>query len=78
MKAVRQPEGVAPNLTVAERVLLFRIPSGTDWQKASVSGATVTAVVAKGLVERDRAALLTLTDQGRAALAALLKNGNPT
>ena len=78
MKAVRQPEGVAPNLTVAERVLLFRIPSGTDWQKASVSGATVTAVVAKGLVERVRAALLTLTDRGRAALAALLKNGNPT
>jgi ATP-dependent DNA ligase len=30
------------------------------------------------VVERVRAALLTLTDQGRAALAALLKNGNPT
>jgi hypothetical protein len=77
MKAVRKPEGVAPNLTVAERVLLFCIASGTDWQKAGVSGATVTAVVVKGLIERDRAARLTLSEQGRAALAALLKNGNP-
>jgi hypothetical protein len=58
-------------------VLLFCIASGTDWQKASITGATVTAMAVNGLVERDPAARLTLTQQGRVALAALLKNGNP-
>lgn len=55
-----------------ERLLLFRVGSGTDWQRAGVTGETVTALVAKGLLVRDGAGRLTLTDDGRAALQALL------
>jgi hypothetical protein len=61
-------------LTVPERVLLFCVASGTDWQRASVTGETVTLMVVKGLVERDASGRLTLTEQGRAALDALLKD----
>jgi len=57
---------------VRERLLLFRVGSGTDWQRAGVTGETVTALVAKGLLVRDGAGRLTLTDDGRAALQALL------
>jgi hypothetical protein len=57
---------------VRERLLLFRVGSGTDWQRAGVTGETVTALVAKGLLVRDGAGRFTLTDDGRAALQALL------
>jgi hypothetical protein len=57
-------------LDAPERILLFCIASGTDWQKAGVTGETVTVMVVKGLVERDVAPRLT---QGRAAFLALLK-----
>jgi hypothetical protein len=49
-----------------------RARSGTDWEHAGIPGATVTAVVIRGLVERDAANRLTLTEQGRAALDELL------
>jgi hypothetical protein len=55
-----------------ERVLLFCAASGTDWLHAGVTGETVTAVVVKGLVERDTAGALALTDRGRAVLRAML------
>ena len=44
--------------------------SGTDWQRAGVTGETVTAFVGRGLMVRE--GHLTLTDDGRAALRALL------
>jgi hypothetical protein len=53
--------------------LLFCIASGTDWQKAGVTGETVTVMVVKGLVERDAAGKFTLAGEWRAALGALLK-----
>jgi hypothetical protein len=65
---------VTPNLTVAERVLLFCVASSTDWAKAGVTDDTVTIMVGRGFIERDAAPRLTLTPQGRAALAALLKD----
>jgi hypothetical protein len=75
MKVGREPQSIAEGLTVPERTLLFCIDSGTDWQKASsVTGATVTAMVLKDLVDRDAVGRLTLTGEGRAALAALLKD----
>jgi hypothetical protein len=40
----------AADLTVRERVLLFCIASGTDWQKAGVPGETVIDVIEKGLI----------------------------
>jgi hypothetical protein len=57
-------------------MLLFCIASGTDWQKAGVTGETVTVMVVKGLIERDAAGSLSLTGEGRAALGALLKDAS--
>ena len=69
-----KPESVAASLTAAERILLFCIDSGTDWQKRPrVTGATVTAMAVRGLVERDAVGGLTLTVEGRAVLADVLK-----
>jgi hypothetical protein len=57
-----------------ERILLFCIDCRTDWQKRPrITGATVTAMVVRGLVERDAVGRLTLTIEGRAALGDLLK-----
>src|SRR5215467_2823769 len=69
-----------PKLDIAtlgarERVLLFCVASGTDWQRAGVTGETVTAMVVRGLVVRDAQGRLALTDAGRAALRALLPGG---
>jgi hypothetical protein len=55
--------------------LLFCIASGTDRFKAGITDAVVTSVVVKGLVDRDAGGTLALMDGGRAALAALLKEG---
>jgi hypothetical protein len=62
----------APALTIPERLLLFCVASGTDWEHAGVTGATVTAMVVRGVIERDAGGRLRLTPQGRAALDALL------
>jgi hypothetical protein len=63
---------VAADLSTLERVLLFCLASGTEWAEAGVTGATVTAMVVRGLVDRDSAARLVLTRDGRAVLDALL------
>jgi hypothetical protein len=60
---------VAADLSTPERVLLFCLASGTEWAEA---GATVTAMVVRGLVDRDAAARLVLTPDGRGVLGALL------
>jgi hypothetical protein len=49
-----------------------------DLQKAGVTGATVTAMAVRGLIERDAAARLSLTDEGREVLAALLLGRVPS
>jgi hypothetical protein len=59
-------------LTVQERVLLFCVGSGTDWQRAGVPEEIVTRMTVRGLVSRDALGSLELTDSGRAALGALL------
>jgi hypothetical protein len=53
-------------------MLLFCIAISTDWQHAGVTGETITALVVRGLVMRDGRGRLVLTDDGRAALRALL------
>jgi hypothetical protein len=63
---------IAAELGVSERVLLFCVASGTEWARAGVTGATATAMVVRGLIERDSADELTLTKDGRAVLEALL------
>jgi hypothetical protein len=61
-----------PSLSVRERVLLFCVASGTEWEHAGITGDTVTGMVVKGLIERDAGGRLSLTDSGRAALRWLL------
>jgi hypothetical protein len=74
MKVGRTPESIAAGLTVPERILLLCIDSRTDWQKVSrITGETVSAIIVQGLVERDVVGRLTLTAEGRATVAVLLK-----
>jgi hypothetical protein len=62
----------ASDLTVRERMLLFCVASGTDWQRAGVLEETVTRMTVKSLVVRDALGRLALTGRGRAVLKALL------
>jgi hypothetical protein len=64
---------IAAELSVSERVLLFCVASGTEWTRAGVTGATATAMMVKGLIERSSADDLTITKDGRTVLDALLK-----
>jgi hypothetical protein len=41
---------IAVDLSTPERILLFCIASGTEWAQAGVTGATVTAMVVRGLI----------------------------
>jgi hypothetical protein len=66
-KLVAQAEALA----LPERLLLFCVASKTEWERV-VTGATVTTMMIKGLIGRDRAGGLYLTEEGRAVLAALL------
>ena len=72
MAKLSMPAEAAKALSVRERVLLFCAASGTDWLHAGVTGENVTAMVVKGLLERDAAGAITLTDRGRAVLGAML------
>jgi hypothetical protein len=62
----------AAALSIPERLLLFCIASRTEWERAGITGATVTVAVIRGLIQRDPAGELALTKQGRAVLAALM------
>ena len=64
----------APVLSIPERVLLFCVASDTDWEHAGITGTTVTAMIVRGLIQRD-AGRLRLTTEGRAVLAAPLAKG---
>jgi hypothetical protein len=66
------PRSNPVELSVPERVLLFCVASGTEWAEAGVAGATATAMLVRGLVERDALGRLQLTSEGRAVLDALL------
>jgi hypothetical protein len=66
------PEMIAEGLSVTERVLLFCIGSDTDWQQAGVTHATAQQMMIRGLIDRQSAGSYALTDQGRAALEALM------
>jgi hypothetical protein len=72
MAKLSMPAEAAKTLSVRERVLLFCAASGTEWLHAGVTGENVTAMVVKGLIERDAGGALSLTDRGRAVLRAML------
>jgi hypothetical protein len=63
---------VAGDLSTPERILLFCLASGSEWAQAGVTGATVTAMIVRGLVDCDSADRLVLTSDGRAVLNAPL------
>jgi hypothetical protein len=67
-----KPEAVAEGLSVPERVMLFCVGSGTEWEKAGVTHATAQHMMIRGLIERQAAGSFVLTDHGRAVLEALL------
>ena len=70
-----KPDGAAVQaaaLSVPERVLLFCVASGTDWERAGITGTMVTATVIRGLVAREPTGGLYLTKEGRAALHTLV------
>jgi hypothetical protein len=66
------PQAQAAALRIPERLLLFCVASKTEWERAGITGAEVTAMVIEGLIGREPTGQLYLTKQGRAALAALL------
>jgi hypothetical protein len=48
-----QPEFAADaDLSVPERVLQFCVASGTEWERAGVTGATVTVMIVRGLLRQ--------------------------
>jgi hypothetical protein len=63
---------IAADLSVPERVLLFCIASGTEWERAGITGAVVTFMIVRGLVQRDPVGRLSLTKEGRAVFQALI------
>jgi hypothetical protein len=72
MSLERRPKPHTASLGMRELLLLFRVGSGTDWQPAGVTGETISALVVRGLIMKDIKGRLALTDDGRAALRALL------
>jgi hypothetical protein len=63
---------MAAELSVPERVLLFCVASGTDWEQVGITKAMVTAMIIRGLIQRDPLARLFLTKQGRDVFKALV------
>jgi hypothetical protein len=66
----------AAELSVSERVLLFCVASGTEWERAGITGSAVTSAIVRGLLQRDTLGQFSLTKQGRTALEALLRRDN--
>ena len=72
MAKLNMPTEAAAALRVSERMLLFCVASNTDWKHPALPSEIVTTMVVKGLIDRDTAGALTLTDRGRAVLRAML------
>jgi hypothetical protein len=72
MAKLKMPADAAKALTVPERLLLLCVASGIDFRHAKIADRVATEVVVKGLIERDAAGALALTDRGRAALRTML------
>jgi hypothetical protein len=66
------PGAQAQALSIPARLLLFCVATRTDWERAGIPRATLTTMVVRGLIERDVAGGLTITNQRRATLMALL------
>src|SRR5437588_6937181 len=68
------PAKTASDLRVPERIMLFCLASGTDWERAGVTHATAQQLLVRDLIDRDQSAgRFNLTPLGREVLAALLR-----
>jgi hypothetical protein len=66
------PADAATALALPERLLLLCMASGIDFKHAKISERVATEVLVKGLIERNAAGHLVLTDRGRVVLRAML------
>jgi hypothetical protein len=74
MPAHPSPAKIASDLRVPERIMLFCLASGTDWERAGVTHATAQQLLVRGLIDRNQSAgRFKLTPLGRDVLAALVK-----
>jgi hypothetical protein len=69
----RDTEALINALGVQERVFLFCLGSRTDWRRAGVTLKVVARLMVNGLVTPTGGHFV-LTDDGRAALRALLQD----
>jgi hypothetical protein len=68
------PKTIASDLRVPERIMLFCLASGTDWERAYVTHATAQHLLVRGLIDRDPGpARFKLTPLGRDVLSALIR-----
>jgi hypothetical protein len=77
MAKLTTPVKTAEMLSVRERVLLFCAASRTDWLQAGVTLDIVTHMLMVGLISRDAAGAVALTDRGRAVYNAMLPEPRP-
>jgi hypothetical protein len=63
---------IAEGLSVPERIMLFCIAFAKEWQRAAMAPSLTPQLFVRGLIDGQGAGCYTLTDQGRAVLAALL------
>jgi hypothetical protein len=62
----------AADLAVSERIVLFCLASGTEWERAGVTHATAQQMLVRGLIDRDPGpARFKLTPDGLDVLAVL-------
>lgn len=67
------PKEMAAQLTPQQRVFLFCIASGTDWQRFNIQAPTIQLTILRNLIERQqRQADFVVTDLGRSVLDVLL------
>jgi hypothetical protein len=70
------PEEIATQLTPQQRVFLFCVASGTEWQRFDIQSPTVQLTIIKNLIERlHYRPYFVVTELGRAVLSALLAGG---
>jgi hypothetical protein len=77
MAKLTTPAKTAEMLSVRERVLLFCAASRTDWLHAGVTLDIVTHMLMVGLISRDAAGAVALTERGRAVYNAMLPEPRP-
>jgi hypothetical protein len=69
---MKAASAMAGELTVSERVLLFCITSGTDWERVGITGPMVTTMIVRGVIQCGPGGQLSLTKKGRAVLEELI------